>query len=100
MPLEDFGTSQTAKDGKASRCKQCNREAATRHYESRNGTHQDRESKQTSLYNYIVRLKQDGYSLSQIAQEVGLDKSSISYYLSGKRKVGTAAVKKFNSRQQ
>lgn len=98
--MEDFGKSSTAKDDKASRCKRCNRDAATRHYESRNGTHQDRQSKQTALYNYISGLKQEGHSLKQIAELVGLDKSSISYYLSGKRKVGTAAVKKFNSRQQ
>jgi len=99
LPLEDFGVSRTAKAGRSSRCKQCNREAATRHYEKRYGTHQDRKSKQTALYNYIVRLKQEGHSLKQIAELVGLDKSSISYYLSGKRKVGTAAVKKFDRQQ-
>ena len=98
LPFDSFGKNSTAKDGLMSRCKECNKNIATHYYNQAYGSKEQRESEQSSLYQYILSLKKQGHTLRQIAQEVGLDKSSISYYLNGKIRVGTLAVRKFKSK--
>ncbi len=92
--ISNFSRSSSAKDGKLHKCKKCNRKVAKAHYEKSHGTKQQRETEQTRLFDYIKQLKKEGWTLSVIAATLGLDESSISYYLSGKRKVGMQAVRK------
>jgi antitoxin component HigA of HigAB toxin-antitoxin module len=77
------------------RCKVCNRRIVKEYYEKSHGTDKHRQERQSTLYKYIKHLKTKGYTLKDIAAETGLDTSSISYYLNGKRKVGMNAVRKF-----
>lgn len=98
LPISNFSRSGSAKDNLMHRCKKCNRKVAKAHYEDLYGTKRQREEEQTKLFNYIRQLKKEGWTLKDIADEVSLDESSISYYLSGRRQVGTQAVKKFKVR--
>ena len=76
------------------RCIDCNRKLAAQYYDRRQGTLEQRQEQQSTLYVHIQYLRSQGYTLKKIADEVGLDKSTISYYLSGKRNVGMSAVRK------
>ena len=95
LPSEAFGKSTSAKDGLMHRCKECNRKVAEEHYTKLHGTKESRQDKQNVLYEYIKSLKKSGHTLSKIAEATGLDQSSISYYLNGKRSVGMQAVEKY-----
>lgn len=97
LPISNFSRSSSAKDNLMHRCKKCNRKVAKAHYEASHGTKQQREKEQTELFELIKKFKRLGFTLKAIAEMVGLDESSISYYLSGKRKVGTQAVKKWQA---
>jgi len=82
-----------------SKCKKCNKQLATKNYEKINGTKEERDTLQTRLYNFIIDLRDQGYPLKEIASKTGLDKSSISYYINNKRKVGMNAVRKYAKQQ-
>lgn len=97
-PLEAFGANQAAKDSRMNKCRECNRRSVGKHYEKNNGTREERENLQNELYIYITLLRNQGHQLKEIAEATGLDKSSISYYLGGKRKVGMNAVRKYAKR--
>ena len=88
-----FSRDRNSKDGLMAQCSQCNRERAKAHYIQRAGTEATRNKATNTLYEYIQRLHKKNWTLKQIAAEVGLDESSISYYLAGKRQVGMRAVK-------
>lgn len=99
--LSDSAYSQcrSAKDGLNHRCNDCNREVVKTHYEKANGTTQERKNAQDELLDFIKFLRNEKKeTLKEIADTTGLDESSISYYLSGKRKVGTKAVRKAQAR--
>lgn len=93
--LNDFGVNKRIKDGRMNRCIECNRKQALEIYEIKHGTKKERQSLQEQLLTYIINLRADGHKLREISEITGLDKSSISYYLSGKRKVGMNAVRKY-----
>jgi hypothetical protein len=97
-PLDEFGANKHTKDGKMNRCIECNRKLAQKNYEGIHGTKEERESLQKQLLTYIISLRDNGYKLREISELTGLDKSSISYYISGKRKVGMNAVRKYTKR--
>ena len=99
LPLSEFSMNRSAKDGKMSRCKKCNRKVVKDHYEKYKGTEEYRRGREAKLLKYIIILKDSGQTLKQIAEKTGLDESSISYYLRGKRQVGMNAVSKFESRE-
>lgn len=99
-PPEEFGICQTTKDGRMTRCKECNKQIVSEHYGNKNGTKDEREYLQQNLLQIITSLRSQGRSLKQIANETGLDSSSISYYLRGKRKVGMNAVRKYIQKQE
>ena len=100
LSISAFGINRASKDGLMNRCKACNRAAFRAYYETKNGSKEQREAEQRELLNRIRALRNAGYRLKDIAEKTGLDKSSISYYLNNKRKVGTAAVKRFKERVQ
>jgi predicted transcriptional regulator len=95
LALSKFDKSRRAKDKLNHRCTKCNRAAAKERYEKKHGTAEERKTYQDNLLEYIEYLRKHNYTLKEIATRVGLDESTISYYLSGKRKVGTQAVKKW-----
>lgn len=98
-PISDFSYNRSAKDGKMHRCKNCNRKIVKAYYEKEHGTEQQRQSRQSTLYLYIKHLRDNKKkTLKEIAADTGLDESSISYYLSGKRSVGMEAVRKFENK--
>ena len=91
----EFGINNATKDSRLNRCIECNRTKSNESYERNNGTKEARQILQTKLYDTITDLRNQGYPLKEIANKTGLDKSSISYYLNGKRKVGMNAVRKY-----
>ena len=95
-----FSKDRNSNDGRMAQCSECNRNRAKAHYIQRAGTEEYRNKATNTLYEYIKRLHDKNQTLQQIAAEVGLDESSISYYLAGKRKVGMRAVKKYNKQKQ
>jgi DNA-binding CsgD family transcriptional regulator len=97
-PDSAYSNCQSAKDGLNHRCDDCNRLVANAYYEKKNGTAKERKLAQEQLLDFIKHLRSAGETLKEIANLTGLDESSISYYLSGKRKVGTKAVKKAQAR--
>lgn len=97
--LTEYGINKALKNGRMNRCKQCNKEIATKNYEKNYGSKYQREQAQTQLYNLITNLRSQGQQLKDIAETTGLDKSSISYYLNKKRKVGMNAVRKYMHKQ-
>jgi predicted transcriptional regulator len=101
QPLPDsaYSNCRSAKDRLNHKCDECNREVAKTHYEKTHGTSEERKAKQKLLLDYIKSLKQQKWTLKDIAEATGLDESTISYYLSGKRRVGTQAVRKFEERR-
>ena len=100
-PTSEFSDNRSASDGKMHRCKVCNRKVVKNHYEKSHGTEQQRHAKQTTLYLYIKHLREEkNKTLKEISIDTGLDESSISYYLSGKRQVGIQAVRKFENKKQ
>jgi len=98
LPDSAYSNCQSAKDGLNHRCDECNRLVARTHYAKKHGTTQERKEKQEAFLKYIKSLREQDWTLNRIAEATGLDESSISYYLSGNRKVGTQAVKKFEER--
>lgn len=79
-------------------CKQCRKKIAKKEYYAKtHGTATERRQEKQTLHEYILKLRSQGYTLKQIAEKTGLHKSSISYYLSGKRTVGIAAVHKWRA---
>ncbi|MHA1962609.1 MAG: helix-turn-helix domain-containing protein [Candidatus Thorarchaeota archaeon] len=96
--LTEYSKCRSSSDGLNHRCDECNRLVANDHYERNNGTKKERKRKHTAFLDYIKSLRQQKWTLKDIAEATGLDESSISYYLSGKRQVGTKAVKKFEER--
>lgn len=100
-PTSEFSDNRSASDGKMHRCKVCNRKLVKKHYEKSHGTEQQRQAKQSTLYLFIKHLREEkNKTLKEIAFETGLDESSISYYLSGKRRVGMQAVRKYEDKKQ
>lgn len=95
--ISEFGINRAAKDGRMNRCRTCNTKATTQYYEKKSGTKLERETLQNELHNQIKSLRLQGYKLKDIAKTVGLDTSTISLYLAGKRKVGSNAVRKYKS---
>ena len=81
-------------------CSECNRNRAKAHYINKAGTQEQRNKATNTLYEYIQRLHKKNWTLQQIAAEVGLDESSISYYLSGQRQVGMRAVKQYKKQKR
>ena len=97
-PDSAYSKCQSAKDGLNHRCNECNRLVAKVHYESKNGSAKERKDAQEQLLDFIKHLRNEKHTLKEIAEITGLDESSISYYLSGKRKVGSRAVQKAQMR--
>jgi uncharacterized protein YlaI len=93
--IENFGINKAKKDGRMHKCKECNNRLAIVNYERLNGTKEERSKLQNELYNYILELRSAGHQLKDISEATGLDKSSISYYINNKRKVGMNAVHKY-----
>jgi hypothetical protein len=96
-PFSEYGSDRKARDRKNHRCNECNKENSKKLYEEKHGTAEQRQLWKDRLLEYIKAQKELGHSLREIACCTGLDKSTISYYLSGKRKVGMQAVKKWRN---
>ena len=75
------------------KCKQCKRQEERNKYYAE---HKSTKHTATKLLAHIKNLRSKGWKLQEIADQIGLDISSISYYLSGKRSVGPTAVRKWN----
>jgi protein-arginine kinase activator protein McsA len=93
--ISQFSKNKKAKDGFMSQCSACNRDRASKYYSSKVGTPSQRQKATSTLYKTIKRRHEKGWTLKEIGEEVGLDESCISYYLSGKRRVGMKAVNKY-----
>ena len=87
----------TSRGKPTTRCKNCNRKEARKHYALLHGSNKERKDLSSTLLLHIKHLRKKGWTLKQIANDTGLDASSISYYLRGERSVGMYAVKKWKA---